>query len=116
MKNTFARGLAAVILLGALSGVIAGGSASASTCEPVGPTLLCYDRAGGLEVILFSDAAVVHTRALYTSTRETGVLLGDGFTSQYSGAFISCDPTKNKYRLTSAVIGSFKNRSLGVPC
>ena len=116
MTKTFARGFAAVILLGALSGLIGERSASASTCQPLGPALLCYNRAGGLEVILFSDAAEVHSSVLYSSIRETGIIIGDGLTNQSSGAFVSCDPAKNKYRLTYGVIGSFKNRSLGVPC
>ena len=117
MRKTFARGLAAVTLLGALSGVLGGGSASATpTCRLVGPTYVCLDIGHGVRVDLYSDAVEIHAPVRYGSTKDTGLIIGDGFTTRSSGAFVSCDSTKNKYRLTYVIIGSAKSRKLAIAC
>ena len=118
MKRFVARGIAGVILLGALSGVLAGGTASAAlNCQPAGPAVvICTDTVGGVEVILYSDAVEIHARVRHSSNHETGILVGDGFTQRASGASVSCNSTTHKYRLTYVVIGAPKNRPLPVAC
>lgn len=117
MNKKVARFLAGVVLVGGLSGVLVGGSASAAPqCQPAGPAVICTDTVGGLEVIFYSDAVEIHTRVRYHSTHETGASVGDGFTQRASGAYLSCDATGHKYRLALTVIGSTKSRLLPLAC
>ncbi len=116
MKRAVARGLIAVVLLGGMSGGIAGGSASAS-CQPVtSSALVCTSQSSGLQVDVYSDIVETHAYAFYAAENKTGTVVGDGFTNQGSGAFVYCDPNTSKYRLAYVVLGVVRSRSLRVAC